>query len=471
MHTSTPVAIIGGGITGLSTAWYLQQAGIDYTLLEQSNRLGGKVQSDHIDHPAGNFLVERAADAFLAVQKPWAVDLAREIGLEDELLPANEERRRVFVLKDGEPVLLPKGLNLIVPGDMETFLDSPLISEAGKKRVQKEISIPPRLEEGDESVSAFVRRRMGDEVLTRLADPLICGIYNAHPDEQSMLATFPRFVQMEKKYGSLTKGMAVATEEAAKRVKANPGKRFVFTSFKGGTEVLTKTLAIHLQASSQGQISLNTAVQRMTHHQKGYQLHLASGEIISAKHVVMTAPPPATATIVQEMLPAISTQLATFRAVSTGTITFAFRRDEIDHPLDGFGMVIPRVEQRPINSMTWASSKFNLRAPDGYALLRVFFGGTRNPEIMSQPDEMIRATARTELRKLMGIDATPIFDRVNRWMNAQPQYDVGHVERVNTMRAGLPDNLYLAGGFYGGVGIPDCVRQGKDAANMIMGSE
>lgn len=468
---STEVAIIGGGITGLSTAWYLQRAEIPYTLLEGSERWGGKIQTDHIDSPIHpgeeHFIIERAGDAFLAASKPWAMELASELGLDDEILPTNAAPTPVYVVKDGQLHPLPKGLQLIIPTDREALLASPLLSRAGKERMLQEESVPPRTDEADESVGQFVRRRLGEEALEMLAEPLICGIYNAAPEEQSILSTFARFPMMERRYGSLIGGArALQQARAAQPPNKNKTKRpsTAFISFRNGTETLTRTLADRLT----GDLRLATTVTALEAQNAGYTIRLDNGDSLATRHIVITAPARPAATLLRSIAPDAAASLDTLRTVSTGVVFLAFRRDEVEHPLDSFGVLMPAREGRPINAITMMSTKFDLRAPEETVLLRVFFGGVRSPQTMQCSDEEVAAIARAELHSLLGITAQPILHRVYRWIDAQPQYDVGHAARMDAIQAAMPPGIHIAGSPYRGVGIPDCVRQAREVAEKIV---
>lgn len=472
--TRTVVAIIGGGITGLTVAWHLQKAGIPYTLLEKSDRLGGKIQTEQIDSANGfPFIVERAGDAFLATQKPWATDLAYELGLDDEILETNVISPAVYILKNGALIPNPDGLQLIIPTNREAFMASPLMSPEGKVRVFEEVNVPVRQDEADESVADFVRRRLGEEAVELLAEPLLSGIYSTHPEEQSLMATFPRYRQLVRQYGSLIDGVAKARQASSAQPQnaaaSNSPKRPVtpFISFKHGTEVLTQTLTAKLS----GDLRTRTTVNHIGQIEpNAYTLHLDSGETLAAEKVIMTTPAAITAQVVRSIAPDASTELEKLRVVSTGVIFLAYRHSEINHPLNGFGVVIPRSEKRSLNAMTWMSSKFPLRAPDDYVLLRIFFGGARTPEMMSKSDDAIRRIAMKELQDILGIDAVPLFHRIYHWRDAQPQYDIGHLSRVAKIRSSLPQGVYVAGCPYDGVGIPDCVRQGKEAAEKCLAS-
>jgi oxygen-dependent protoporphyrinogen oxidase len=300
-------------------------------------------------------------------------------------------------------------------------------------------------------------------------------IYNAEAERQSLLATFPRFRDIEKKHGSLIRGMLAArnsrggthTPASANSANSSAPKAAtsMFVSLRGGTHELVEAVV----ASLTGDLRLNTGVERITRRDQAphYQLHLTDGSVVNAEAVLLATPAYVSADLLRDITPGAADLLASIRYVSTGTISFGFRRSEVHHPLNGFGVVIPRSEKRPINAITWSSTKFDHRAPDNHVLLRVFFGGSRNPEMVNRSDEDLIAIARSELRQLLGIDAEPVMHRLYRWRNATPQYDVGHLERVAAIEAALPTGLYVTGSPYRGIGIPDCVHQGQQSAERI----
>ncbi len=471
------VVIVGGGISGLATAYYLQRHAAQsdrpfrYTLIERTPTAGGKIVTEQV-HGFGDspFVVEGGPDSFIT-QKPWALQLAREIGLQDRLLGTNDHLRKTYVLNKGKPTPLPEGVMLIVPTRFTPFALSPLISIFGKLRMGLDFLIPPRQDDEDETLADFVRRRLGDEALDKIAEPLLSGIYNAEAEKQSLLATFPRFREIEKKSGSLIRGMLASRNkrtvvpDASKEPASKPLS--VFISFRGGAQELVDALLPKLT----GTIRLNTAVTQitpLTDTQEGrYQLALSDGSIISAHHIVLATPAFVSADLLHDLARNAARLLASIRYVSTGTISLGFRRSEVSHPLNGFGVVIPRSEKRPINALTWSSTKFEHRAPTDHVLIRVFFGGSRNPEIVERSDADLLAIARRELDLLMGIKATPIFHRLFRWRNATPQYDVGHLQRVDAIEAALPAGLWVTGSPYRGIGIPDCVHQAQQSADKI----
>jgi len=464
------VAIIGGGITGLSAAWYLQKQiaetsfPLDVVVLEQSERWGGKIRTEHIngfgDDP---FVIEAGPDSFLT-QKPWALQLAYELGLGERLLGTNDYRPKTFVLNNGKPTPLPEGVMLIVPTRIMPFALSPLLSLAGKLRMGMELLIPPRRDGEDETIANFITRRLGAEALDKIAEPLMSGIHNAEAERQSLLATFPRFRELEEKYGSLIRGMLAARRASASPPPARSGSSVsMFVSLQAGTHELVEALLKKISAD----LRLNTSVEGIIQEDGRYALALSDGSSLAADQVIITSPAYVAASLVRPLAPVAADRLSGIRYVSTGTLSLAFRTEDVSHPLDGFGLVIPRSESRPINAITWTSSKFNQRAPAGYVLLRIFFGGSRHPEMMDKEDSEILALGRSELFALMGIHAEPVLHRIYRWRNANPQYDVDHLQRVNAIEAALPMGITVTGSAYRGIGIPDCVHQAQETAQRV----
>lgn len=472
------VAIVGGGISGLATAYYLQRHAaksnrpLRYVLLERAANAGGKIVTEHVfgfgDDP---FVVEGGPDSFIT-QKPWALQLARELGMQERILGTNDHLRKTFVLNKGKPTPLPDGVLLIVPTRMMPFALSSLISPLGKLRMAFDFLIPARKDDGDETLAEFVRRRLGDEALDKIAEPLLSGIYNAEAEKQSLLATFPRFRDIEKKHGSLIRGMLAGRTAQSKPPAAAtngdaPKPPAMFVSFREGAQELVNTLVPTLT----GDLRFDTAVvaiDQLPGKTAGrYALTLGDGSTLYAQQVVLATPAFISAELLGELAPDAAKRLADIRYVSTGTISFGFKRSEVSHPLNGFGLVIPRSEKRPINAITWSSTKFNYRAPRDHVLIRVFFGGSRNPEIVERSDEDIIAIARRELHALLGIDATPVFHRLFRWRNATPQYDIGHLQHVDAIEANLPPGIHVTGSPYRGIGIPDCVHQAQQSAERV----
>lgn len=443
------VIIVGGGIAGLATAWYLQQADIDYTLLEASERLGGLIHT-HYEHEC---IIEFGPDAFIT-RKPWALELAQEIRLSDELIAVNDTEERIYVLSDGNLVPLPDGLRLLVPTNLNAFMASPLMSWAGKLRVLMDYVIPAHQDESDESLANFVRRRFGDEALDKLAEPLLAGVYNADMNEQSILATFPQYRKLEQVHGSLIRGMAEAVKNAP------PTDVPPLLSFKQGMSQLVDTLVQKLT----GDIRLNSPVTNITDK---YKVRLENGTIIEADSLVIATP----ANIASQLLAFVAEEsanhLATIRYAGIGSISLVYDLDDVPTKLDAYGVVIPSSANRMIDGLQWSSAKWQHRAPENKALIRVFFGGTHTRNMLDTSDSEILAIVREELRAIMGITAKPQSYALRKWHNAYPQYDVGHIERMASIETCLPPNIALAGNAYHGVGIPDTIKTAKAAAHKL----
>ncbi len=452
---SNPVVIIGGGITGLAAAWELQQQGVEYTLLEGSSRLGGKIITERVD----GFVIEGAADSFLAQQKPWAWQLCREIGLGERFIGTNEALRKVYVLRGGELHLLPRGMRLIVPLDADGLLESDVLSEEGKRQMLAETEIPPRFETGDESLAHFVRRRFGQEALDVFGEPLLAGIYTGDPENLSMQATFPNYLTLEQKYGSVTTG----TRNLTTAPTSPDMPRTAFVSFPTGVAEMIEAL----EAKLTGQIRLNSPVSRI---ENDGTIILASGEIIKAEAIILTAPAQIARKLVASSVPALAGALTVVKTLSSATVTFGFKEEDVPRPLDGVGFVVSGDEPTHLLASTWSSTKWPGRAPAGYVLMRVFVGGHRAQSDVNLSDEELIALAKAELKKAMGIAADPVISRIFRWRDANTQYEIGHLERVAHFRELCPAWLSLTGAPYGGVGIPDCVRQGRETARNVAAS-
>lgn len=474
------VVIAGAGITGLAAAYYLQKAieerslPVRYTLLESSSRIGGKLLTDKVDAVGdAPFIIEGGPDCFLT-QKPWAVELAKEIGIAGELSGTNDERRQVYVLIRGRPTRLPDGVLLIVPTKFMPFALSPMISPLGKLRMGMDLFIPRKSDDEDETLADFITRRLGSEALDKIAEPLMSGIYNAEADRQSIMATFPRFRAIEKEHGSLIKGM-LASRRARSGASApkppssmNGTPSTIFVTFKEGTQ----QLATEIHKRLTGQVELDATIRTVEQGEQGrYVLAVETDEnqrAIDADAMILATPAYVSANLLREVAPDAASTLEQIRYVSTGTVSLAYRNEDLAGVADGFGLVIPQSEQRPINAITFSSTKFDNRAPQGYSLLRVFFGGSRSPQSMELGDEELVRVVRKEMKDILGIEAAPLFERIYRWHRANPQYDIGHLDRVGEIERNLPDRVVVAGSAYRGVGIPDCVHQAQIAVERIL---
>jgi oxygen-dependent protoporphyrinogen oxidase len=471
------VVIIGGGITGLSAAFYLQRAAeaaglpIRYTLIERDRRLGGKIRTDTVGGPEGQFVVEGGPDSFVG-QKPWGMQLARDLGLEDQLEGARSARHSTYVLLGGRPRPMPEGMLLVVPTRFVPFALSPLFSPLGKLRMALDLLMPARRDGADESLADFMRRRLGSEALDRLGEPLLAGIHSADPERQSMLATFPRFRDLEAKHGSLIRGMLASRRKTNDERRKSESSSSVldsspFVTLRGGVGELVRALLEQLH----GRLLTGRSVVALDHDPtdaQPYHVLLDNGTRLRADAVVVATPAFAAADVVAPLAPALADGLRQLRYVTTATISLAFRREDLGRPLDGFGLVIPQSEGRRINALTMTSAKFAGRAPDGCALVRVFVGGSRTPEIAALDDPALLDVVRAEVGDLLGATAEPLWSRIYRWQHGSPQYDVGHLDRVAALERQLPPGLCLAGGAYRGVGIPDCIHSGQLAAEAAL---
>jgi oxygen-dependent protoporphyrinogen oxidase len=466
------VAIIGGGISGLSTAWYLQKGdpSLSYVLLERGERWGGKIRTDTVDgYGDAPFVVEGGPDSFIT-QKPWAMGLARELGLGEDLLPTNDDQRKTYVLNNGRPTPLPDGVLMIIPTKFMPFALSPLISPLGKLRMGLDLFIPAKRDGEDETLAEFVQRRLGNEALDKIAEPLMSGIYNAEAEKQSLLATFPRFRMIEEKHGSLIKGMLAskkASDQAKAAAPAQPNGHkpmSVFMSLNDGMNALVTTLVSKLT----GDLRLCTGVDAIRPATEGYQLDLSDGTSFTARRVILATPAFLSADLLEDLAPQAAELLDGIRYVSTGTISLAFRREDVPDKYPGFGIVVPRSEARDVNAITWSSTKFNRRAPQDHVLARVFFGGSRSPHMMDLDDDEVVRRVRAELKTMVGVSAEPLFHRIYRWPRSNPQYDVGHLERVDAIEAALPPGIHVTGSPYRGIGVPDCVHQAQQTAEAVV---
>jgi len=458
------VVVVGGGVAGLAAAHALQQAGRPYTLVEASDRFGGLVQTVE----KNDCRIEFGPDAFIT-RKPWAYNLANEIGLSGDMVPVRETQERIYVLVEGRLEPLPDGLRLLVPTKMGPFWQSNLLSTGGKLRLLADWVIPKKPDNRDESLAEFVTRRMGREALERLADPLLGGVYNAEMDRQSILSTFPQYRQLEAQHGSLIRGMRAAAAKAP-AVSDKPA----LVSFREGMGQFIRTLADSLT----GYLRLNTHVTAIEENTGAhgvvlssagrYRVVLDDGETLEAYGVVMATPANVTANLIQSVAPETTALLDDIRYEGVGSVALAYHVDDIPRPLDAYGIVIPSTENRDIDGMQWSSSKWDNRAPHGVALVRVFFGGPHTRYMLDEPDESLLARVQDELRSILGITADPLHTTIGRWRNAYPQYDVGHKDRVDKIMRSRPKALMLAGNAYYGVGLPDTINSAQIAVRGLL---
>jgi oxygen-dependent protoporphyrinogen oxidase len=481
---SRRVVIVGGGISGLAAAHRLlelqskdaansERIPVEVLLLEASDRAGGTVRTRRRE----GFLLEGGPDSFIS-EKPAALELSKRLGLADRIIQTNERHRRSFVVSGGRLRPTPEGFQLLAPSRMLPFITTDIFTWRGKARMALDLLLPRRRGANgsdDESLAAFVRRRLGREALERMAQPMVGGIYTADPEHLSLRATMPRFLEMERRDRSLILSMwkaARASKEAARHGRGASGARYsLFLSFDEGAQVLTDALAARLPG---GTLRLNTRVESLTHARDGrgarrWLLRTGGGETVEADGVCLALPAYASARLMRGVDDGLAEELEAIPYASTATVNLAYERAAIPHPLDGFGFVVPFVERRATLACTFSSVKFAGRAPEGTALLRAFVGGALQPEMFALDEARMVEAVRRDLRELLGVSAPPLFAHVEKWPRSMAQYHLGHTERVARIRASLLRHaaLALCGNAYEGAGLPDCVRSGERAAETL----
>src|SRR5580692_3693351 len=457
------IGIIGGGISGLTAAFTLEdhrQAGaVEYTLYESSPRLGGVLRTEQIQR----CVVEAGPDSFLT-EKPWAADLCRTLGLGDQLIGSNDAQRKTYILVNGRLVPIPDGLMFLVPTKILPTALSPLFSWTTKLRMARELFHPPRAAEADESVASLVERHYGAEMVDRLADPLLSGIYGGEAASLSVRAVLARFAEMECTHGSLGRAM-LAAKRKMPRSRKKPAPP-LFTSLKNGMQQLPETLVQKLNRDS---LLTNTRVASV---QLEAGVWTVSAGIKSDRFnaIILAVPALVAAQLLSLSSSELSAELAAISYSSSITVGLGYGRDIRQSLPPGFGFLIPRSEGKRLLAATFVHNKFPHRAPDDRALLRCFFAGSNAENIWQLFDDAIIAVARNELQQTLGLRAEPLFARVYTWKSAMAQYGVGHLERldrIERLRQNLP-KLALAGNGYRGIGIPDCIRSGQDAAKQVL---
>jgi oxygen-dependent protoporphyrinogen oxidase len=469
------VVVIGGGISGLAAAHALVERGAlfqskpEVLLLEASSRLGGIIRSERRD----GFLLEAGPDSFIS-EKPEALELAHRIGLSSRLIETTPTHRRSFIVRKGKLHALPEGFQLLAPTRFWPFVTTGIFSWTGKARMALDLVLPrSSMQNGsdDESLAQFVRRRLGSEALERMAQPMVGGIYTADPEKLSLRATMPRFLEMEREYKSLIRGLWKQRRKgSAPAAKDTSGPRYsLFLSFDEGMQTLVNAIAARLGEVS---VRLSTKVETLSFDEtkKRWQVGLKAGEAITADAICLALPSYKSAELLRETDTKLADELEAIQYASTATINLAYKRSDISHALDGFGFVVPLIERRSVLACTFSSVKFAGRAPEGYALLRAFVGGALQPEMFAlDEDAMIEAACR-DLHQLLGITEPPLFTQVEKWPRSMAQYHLGHLERVERIRQhlGARPTLKLAGNAFNGAGIPDCIRSGEAAADEIL---
>lgn len=458
------IAIIGGGISGLSAAFTLEQqrqagAPVDYVLFESNSQLGGVLVTERID----GCLLEAGPDSFLT-EKPWAIDLCRQVGLGDQLIGSNDAERKTYILVNGKLVAMPDGLMFMVPTKILPTVFSPLFSLGTKLRMAGEWFHPPRKADHDETVAAMVERHYGSEMVDRLADPLLSGVYGGTADGLSVRAVLPRFADMESKYGSLGRAMLAARKKMPGVSAARP----LFTSLKEGMQQMVDALLAHLPPAP---LVVNTAVNALKQRPDGWAVS-AGSRSDDFDAVLLAVPATSAATLLSSASPELSAELGGIAYSSSVTVNLGYDERVRSSLPPGFGFLVPRSEGKRMLAATFVHNKFPHRAPQDRALIRCFLGGASDENVLELSEPEILGIVQAELRQIIGLTAEPLFARVSKWRRSMAQYGVGHLERlqrIDRLRQRLP-GLALAGNAYRGIGVPDCVRSGNDAAVQLLSS-
>jgi oxygen-dependent protoporphyrinogen oxidase len=467
-HAEKRIVVIGGGVAGLTAAYRIARlarergVAISLTLLEASARIGGVIDTSTRD----GIVMELGPDSIIT-DKPWALDLCREIGLGERVLPTAKEHAGSLIVRDGRLLPVPNGLHLMAPSRFLPFALSPLLSLRGKLRVGADLFIPPRKNTYDESLAAFVRRRLGEEALIRIAQPMVGGIYTADPEKLSLAATMPRFLEMEQRHGSVIRGMIAARRQRDSAVGHARGPRYdLFVALRDGMAELPRRLLALLPPQS---VRFDCAVRRIQPQGRGWWLATES-ESFEADAVCIAVPAHAAAGIVDAFAPTLAAELAAIEYASSATVNLVYDRADVGDPLAAFGFVAPAVERLPLIACTYASRKFAHRTPTDKVLLRAFVGGALFPEHLERTDARIIDDVHACLSRLLRIAGPPRDAVITRWPRSMPQYHVGHltrVERIEQLLRAFP-NLALAGNAYRGTGIPDTVRGADQAARQLI---
>jgi oxygen-dependent protoporphyrinogen oxidase len=460
-------AIIGGGIAGLSAAYFLEKARrdgaeIEWTLFEKSDRLGGVIKTEHRD----GFVLEAGPDSFLTI-KPDGAQLCRDLGIGDQLISSNDAERKTYILVKGRLLPLPDGLQFMVPTRAWPMMATPLFSWGTKLRMAAELVSRRGMEQDDESVASFVRRHFGQQMVERVAEPLLAGVYGGNAGNLSVRAVLPRFAEMEREHGSLVRASLKALRQAqansAKNNRAGTGEKPqpLFTSLRSGVQQLVDALVSQLPDGS-----LRLKQERISLERAGAQWQVNGGNGGIFDSIVLAVPAQASASLLEGLQPKLAALLKKISYTSSAAVVLAYDRAALP---PGHGFLVPASEDRTTLACTFVHKKFPHRAPEGSALLRCFISSARVPNLAAYSDEALQAILQAELKEILGLNAAPRFVRVFRWACALPQYETGHLDRVAEMEKLLQElpGVHIAGNSFYGIGIPDCIRSGRKAAEAI----
>ncbi|TCK06282.1 protoporphyrinogen oxidase [Phorcysia thermohydrogeniphila] len=453
------VAVIGGGVSGLSTAFYLKRGGVNVTVFERERRAGGKMKTVYED----GYIIETGPNGFLD-GKPYTLNLVKALGIEEKLYRSSDKARKRFIYTDGRLVRIPE--NPIA------FLASYLLSWKGKLRLIGEFLVPPRKDNSDESLSEFAKRRIGEEALEKLLDPMVAGIFAGDPDRMSLKAAFPAIYRLEKEYGGLIRGLIAKMKEAkksGKRTSGPAGPGGVLTSFVGGVSDLIGALERELQNS----LKTGVKVLSLEETTSGWKVFYSDGEKNYEEAfdaIVLSTPSYVSAELLKSVDPEISSLLSQIEYSPISVVAFGFEKKGLGHDLDGFGFLVPRKEKRKILGVLWDSSVFPNRAPEGKVLVRVMIGGARQPELALLPEEELVKIALKELKRIMKIRHYPEKIKIFKHEKGIPHYTVGHADRVERIfqLTKRHRGLYFCNNAYTGVGVNDCTKSAEETAKEIL---
>lgn len=461
------IIVVGAGISGLAAANKLLELSrergvvLDIKILEAADRAGGVIRTQRRD----GFLWEEGPDSFIT-DKPWALDLCRRLGLESEIIGTNPQFQKSYVLWKRRLRPTPEGFYLLAPTKFWPFVTTSLFSWAGKLRMGMDLFLPAKKNGGDESLGDFVRRRFGREALVRMAQPMVAGIYTADAERLSLKATFPRFLEMEARHGSVIRGLWEARRRRG-MAKGVSGPRYgLFVTLRNGLSTWVDALVRTLPSDA---FRFKTQVQSAERRGDSWLISLGSGETLEADALVVSLSASGTSNILKSADPVLSEQLSSIPYADSATVHLAYDRAAVKHPLDSFGFVVPEVEERSFIGCTFTSVKFAGRAPEGKVMLRAFVGGPSLKELLDKNGDDIARVVHHDLSQVLGITGLPLFASVWRGRGVMPHYVMGHQDRVRSIEERVKQipALALAGNGYHGLGLPDCVHSGERAAEKI----